>query len=144
VDVEEYNYVAAQAAESAQEANDLAQELQAVKERLALAEQRALEAACERDAANGMQQSAEERAERLYRDRNEVDEKLKVAVHERNTVVDCGLGGGDWSCGRCVACLSRVNAHLHDENKRLLTRVAELEQNAMVLEEQANPEGFSR
>jgi hypothetical protein len=38
VDVEEYNYVAAQAAEAAQDANDLAKELQAVKTELAEAQ----------------------------------------------------------------------------------------------------------
>ena len=133
-----------------------AQAVRTAVDRAVEAEQRALDAECERDGCRALEVAAEERAERLYRDRNAVDEKLKEedsyhahvrhceALEALREAEDCSTGGGDMRCGRCVSCLSRVNVHLHDENKRLLTRVAELEQNAMVLEQQANPEGFLR
>jgi hypothetical protein len=50
------------------------------RERCAVAEQRALDAECERDACRGMEQAAEMRAERLFRDRALVDERARKAA----------------------------------------------------------------
>lgn len=55
-------------------------DLHEARERAALAEQRALDAECERDACRGMEQAAEMRAERLFRDRALVDERAKKAA----------------------------------------------------------------
>jgi len=55
-------------------------ELDKAHERAALAEQRALDAECERDACRGMEKAAEMRAERLFRDRALVDERARKAA----------------------------------------------------------------
>ena len=51
-----------------------------MREALRAAEQRALDAECERDACRGMEQAAEMRAERLFRDRALVDERARKAA----------------------------------------------------------------
>ena len=50
-----------------------------------------------------------------------LERELAEAREAHREAEDCSTGGGDMRCGRCVACLSRVNHHLHEQNKGLIT-----------------------
>ena len=101
-----------------------------MREALRAAEKRAIDAECERDACRGMEQAAEMRAERLFRDRALVDERARKAA--QLLIAEVGADGPMNVDEAAEAAVKEIN--------RLKKRLEQLEWgNEMACENTPNP-----